>query len=200
MVALRIAVFGLLGHDYHFGAWGQAGASGASAASGLAPAWWAAFGYEWLKDVRSYALMLAVLMIYRHLLLRSQGEASVLAPPERGEPIEPVDRPQRLLVKKLRREFLIAVADIDALQAQGNYVGLRVRGSDYLMRSTLSALEARLDPARFVRVHRSHVVNLDAVSAIEPQDDGDAIVVLRDGSRVPCSRRYREALRTASGA
>ena len=98
-------------------------------------------------------------------------------------------------VRKLGKEFLVAANDIEVLQASGNYVNLRVRGREYPLRSTMAAIEPRLDPARFVRVHRSYMVNLDHVAEIEPLDTGDARLTMHDGSRVPCSRRYREALR-----
>ena len=97
-------------------------------------------------------------------------------------------------MRKLRKEFLIAANDIDWLQAQGNYVGLHVGGHDYLLRSTLADFLAQLDPARFARVHRSYAVNLDHIAEIEPLDAGDARLRMKDGSMVPCSRRYREAL------
>ena len=60
----------------------------------------------------------------------------------------------------------------------------------------MAAIEARLDPARFVRVHRSYIVNLDCIVEIEPTDGGDARIKMKDGSVVPCSRRSREELRT----
>jgi DNA-binding LytR/AlgR family response regulator len=59
----------------------------------------------------------------------------------------------------------------------------------------MTAIQERLDPGRFVRVHRSYIVNLDFLEQIEPLDTGDARLLLKDGSRVPCSRRYRSALR-----
>ena len=59
-----------------------------------------------------------------------------------GPPVEPVDRPERFLVRKLNREFLIATDDIEWLQASGNYVNLRVAGRDYPLRSTIAAIEA----------------------------------------------------------
>jgi LytTr DNA-binding domain len=165
--------------------------------------------YEYLKDVRSYAMILLAIVSYRFLMLRLQGEARVLDAPEQPPPTatlagsaeeaasvpqrSPV-RPERFLVRKLRREFLIAAGDIEWLQAQGNYVGLRVRGHDYLLRSTLADFLEQLDPARFARVHRSYAVNLDQIAEIEPMDAGDARLRMRDGSQVPCSRRYREAL------
>jgi DNA-binding LytR/AlgR family response regulator len=63
------------------------------------------------------------------------------------------------------------------------------------LRSTMTAIQERLDPQRFVRVHRSHIVNMDFLEKIEPLDTGDARLQLKDGSAVPCSRRYREGLR-----
>ena len=181
MMALRHAAYAALGKSYMPGNWA------------------AVLAYEYLKDVRTYALILAAVVSYRLLMLRLQGEARVLDAPEpaAGEPAaapaQP-QRPERFLVRKLRREFLIAAADIEHVQAQGNYVGLRVNGHDYLLRATLTEFLDQLDPARFVRVHRSHAVNLDRVVEIEPLDGGDARLKMRDGSTVPCSRRYRDAL------
>lgn len=108
----------------------------------------------------------------------------------------PPTRPERFLVRKLRREFLIAATDIDWLQAEGNYVGLHVNGHDYLLRATLTDFLTQLDPAQFVRVHRSHAVNLGRIKEIEPLDGGDARLHMHDGTSVPCSRRYRDALRS----
>ncbi|MBX3585240.1 MAG: LytTR family transcriptional regulator [Ramlibacter sp.] len=183
MFALRYPVYALVGATYRPGPW------------------LTQFGYEYLKDVRSYATLLLTVLGYRLLLLRAQGEARVLDPAEApaGEAPAPptptvATRPERFLVRKLRKEFLVAAADIEWLQAQGNYVALHVHGHDYLLRSTLSDFMAQLDPARFARVHRSHVVNLDRIAEIEPTDGGDAVLRMKDGSTVPCSRRYRDAL------
>jgi hypothetical protein len=153
--------------------------------------------YEYLKDVRSYALILIAVFSYRLVLLRLQGEARMLDAPEAkpGEaPAPPAVRPERFLVRKLRKEFLVAASHIDWLQAQGNYLGLHVNGHDYLLRSTLGDFLDQLDPARFRRVHRSWAVNLDRIAEIEPLDDGDARLKMKDGGFVPCSRRYRDAL------
>ena len=169
------------------------------------PDWLGIFGYELLKDVRTYWLVLAAVWGWRLLLLRAQGEARVLDAPEAPavapsapvpsdpEPAMP-SRPERFLVRKLRKEFLVAAADIEWLQAQGNYVALHVNGHDYLLRSTLEGFLQQLDPARFARVHRSWAVNLDRVAVIEPLEAGDAKLTMKDGSTVPCSRRFRDAL------
>ncbi|MGJ7505169.1 LytTR family DNA-binding domain-containing protein [Variovorax sp. ZT5P49] len=193
MFGLRALVYAVAGERYDFGGWvGQ-------------------WGYEYLKDVRVYVSIVFGIWAYRLFMLRLQGEARVLdapeapAEPEAVEPSEPDTppsqpaRPERFLVRKLRREFLIAATDIDWLQAEGNYVGLHVNGHDYLLRATLTDFLTQLDPARFVRVHRSHAVNLGRIKEIEPLDGGDARLHMHDGTTVPCSRRYRDALRAGAG-
>ncbi|MGN5566521.1 LytTR family transcriptional regulator, partial [Xanthomonas hortorum pv. gardneri] len=128
-----------------------------------------------------------------------RAEAHLLAAPDEGAPVEPLDRPQRFLVRKLGRDFLVATADIEWVQASGNYVNLHVRCHDYPLRSTMAAIEAKLDPAMFVRIHRSYLVKLTRVQAIEPLESGDARVHLTDATVLPCSRRYLAALRTVAG-
>jgi hypothetical protein len=181
MVAIRKAVYASQGLHYDFGVW-----------------WWE-FGYEYLKDVRSYAGVVLIIEGYRLLLRRLQGEASLLDAPDEGPPLEPVDRPERFLVRKLNREFLVAANDVEWLQASGNYVNLRVRGHDYPLRSTVSGISDKLDPGRFVRIHRSYIANLDQIASIEPLDTGDARVHMKDGASLPCSRTYRGELKQRFG-
>ena len=177
MVWLRKAVYRYMGSFYDFGSWPRE------------------LVYEFLKDARTYAGILFTLYLYRLLLLRLQGEARLLDEPDEGPAVEPVERPERFLVRKLGKEFLVAANDIEWLQASANYVNLHVRGRDYPLRITMAAIEPRLDPARFARVHRSYMVNLDCVTEIEPLESGDARLLMRDGNRIPCSRRYRSAFR-----
>lgn len=177
MVALRHLVYALAGSAYDFGSWPRQ------------------MAYELLKDWRTYLLFLLVVNFYRFLLLRLQGEARLLAAPDTGPPVEAIERPERFLVRKLGAEFLVAARDIEWLEAAENYVNLHVRGRVYPLRSTMAAIQERLDPQRFVRVHRSYIVNLDCLEQIEPLESGDARLLLKDGSRIPCSRRYRPSLR-----
>ncbi len=178
MVAVRKAIYAAAGHSYDFGDWPRQ------------------LMYEYIKDFQSFFNAVLLLHGYRFVVRRLQGEASLLAAPDDdAPPLEPVDRPERFLVRKLGREFLVAASDIEWLQASGNYVNLHVRGRDYPLRSTIAAIQDRLDPSRFQRVHRSWIVNLDQVAMIEPLDTGDARLHLKDGATVPCSRRYRPALR-----
>jgi len=160
---------------------------------------WVRWGYEYLKDVRTFALLVITTHAAAWFGRRLQGEARLFDVPDEGPPLESVERPVRFLVRKLGRDFLVAAADIEWLQASGNYVNLHVRGHDYPLRSTMAAIEARLDPAAFVRVHRSYLVNLGRVVSIEPLDSGDARVHMDDGNVLPCSRRHLAALREAVG-
>lgn len=153
--------------------------------------------YEYLKDVRTFFLIVAVCHTVEWFGRRTRGEASLLDAPDDGPAVESVERPERFLVRKLGRDFLVATADIEWAQSAGNYVNLRVRGRDYPLRSTLAALEAKLDPTVFVRAHRSYLVQLGQVTSIEPLDAGDARLHMADGTVLPCSRRYRESLRAA---
>ncbi|WP_323135340.1 LytTR family DNA-binding domain-containing protein [Dyella silvatica] len=182
MIALRKLVYAFAGHSYSFGPW------------------WRGFGYEYLKDVRTYAGFIVAFCLYRLVLMRLQGEARLLAEPDEGPPLEPVERPERFLVRKLGKEFLIAAREIEWVQACGNYVNLHLRGRDYPLRATMAGIEGRLDPLRFVRVHRSYFVNLDYLQEIEPLETGDARLQLVDGTKIPCSRRYRGQLRERVGA
>ncbi|MFT3757038.1 MAG: LytTR family DNA-binding domain-containing protein [Pseudoxanthomonas sp.] len=181
MVGLRELAYRWMGGNYDFGHWPKE------------------LLYEYLKDVRSYFTMVALVGLYRLLVRRMQGEASLLGAPDEGPPVEPVDRPERFLVRKLGREFLVAAADIEWLQAAGNYVNLHVRGHDYPLRSTIAGIEAKLDPSRFARIHRSYLVNLNQVASMEPLDTGDARVHMRDGTPLPCSRTFRGELRGRLG-
>lgn len=181
MVGLRMLLYRGLGEHYDFGPWPP----------GLF--------YEYLKDARAFLSFAVSIEVYRFVLLRWQGEVSLLDAPDEGPPVEPVERPERFLVRKLGCKFLIAADDIEWLQSASNYVNLHVRGRDYPLRSTMAAIEHRLDPQRFVRVHRGYIINLSQLASVEPLDGGEAKLYLHDGSVLPCSRRYREALRGKLG-
>ncbi len=177
MVTIRKLIYASQGESYDFGNWPLE------------------LVYEYLKDWQTYVGILLVLALYRLILLRLQGEVRILDKPDDGTELETVERPERFLIRKLGKEFLIATADVEFLQASGNYVNLHVRQREYPLRSTMAGIEPRMDPTRFVRVHRSYMVNLNFISEIEPLDTGDARILMKDGSKIPCSRRYRETLR-----
>jgi two-component system, LytTR family, response regulator len=105
----------------------------------------------------------------------------------------------RLVVKSAGKTRFVRLADIDWIEAAGVYVSLHVAGKEHLYRAALTDLAARLDPIRFVRVHRSAVVNIDSIVELEPISHGEFAVVLKDGSRSRVSRSYRAQLEKRLG-
>lgn len=95
---------------------------------------------------------------------------------------------ERILVRQGARVHVIPAARLDYAQAQDDYVLLRAEGKEHLKEQTLSELERTLDPARFVRIHRSYLLNLDRLSKLEPAARDSRVAVLTDGTRLPVSR------------
>jgi two-component system LytT family response regulator len=103
---------------------------------------------------------------------------------------------ERLMVKSAGRVVFLRVDEIDWIDAAGSYVRLHVGRDAHLLHEGITALMARLDPSRFARVHRSTIVNLDRVRELQPWFHGDAIAILRDGTKIQVSRTYRDSLST----
>lgn len=105
----------------------------------------------------------------------------------------------RLMVKSGRRVVLVDTADIEWLEAADNYVRVHVAGARHLLRETIRSLEAQLDPAHFIRIHRSAIVNLERVRELRALPSGDWTVVLQGGAQLILSRSYREAFERRLG-
>jgi len=101
---------------------------------------------------------------------------------------------RRLAVRDRDRIRYIAVEEVDWFEAEGNYVRIHRGDGSYLIRNTLTGLAERLDPSRFVRIHRSTIVNLDRVAEVQPWAGGDYVAILRNRSTLKVSRKYRDAL------
>ena len=106
---------------------------------------------------------------------------------------------RRVVVRDGSKIHFIPVERLDSAHAQDDYVALRSEGREYLKTQTLASLEASLDPAVFVRVHRSHLVRLDRIRALEPYGKNDRVAILADGTRVPVSREGYKHLRHLFG-
>lgn len=104
-------------------------------------------------------------------------------------------RDERFLIKSGHRMYFVLAGDVDWADAAGNYVRLHANGRAHLYRETMKALESRLDARRFVRIHRSAIVNIDRVAQIEPHVHGEYIVTMRDGTRLTSSRAHSAGLR-----
>ena len=100
----------------------------------------------------------------------------------------------RLMVRLRDRIHFVRTEDVDWFEAAGNYVRLHVADRSHLIRSTMSAIEERLDPQQFVRIHRSTIVNVDRIKEIQPWAGGDYLAILKGGQQLRISRGYRDAL------
>lgn len=102
--------------------------------------------------------------------------------------------PDRLIVKSAGATHLVRVNDVDWIEGAGVYVNLHVGGRELLYRSGLRQLATRLDPTRFIRVHRSVIVNIESIVRLKPASHGEFDIILKDGSQTRLSRTYRAAL------
>jgi len=111
----------------------------------------------------------------------------------------PEERPQRIVVKDGPRVHVIPIDKLDYVEAQDDYVSLHSGGKSYLKQQPIAGLESLLDPARFVRIHRSVIVNLERVARIEPYGKESRLAILADGARLPVSRSGYARLLEAMG-
>jgi len=105
----------------------------------------------------------------------------------------------RILLKSSGEIIFLKTAEIDWIEAEGDYVKFHVAGRTHLMRGTMASLEARLDPARFIRIHRSTIVNSDRLRKLSPSFEGEYAVVLHDGTKLRLSRGYHDRIKALLG-
>jgi LytTr DNA-binding domain len=176
MVLLRKFAYWIVGDRYDFGPF------------------WDNWIYEYRKDFLTYFVIIGALLAFRiyglWLEARQQRSEEKTALDSRATDV-PLGR---LVVRKHNREFILDADDIDRIDADGNYVVVYAGGQSYRLRESLDGLSRRLGEQRFARVHRTHVVNIDRIREIQPWDHGDYRIVLKDGSFLNFSRRYRSRL------
>ena len=150
------------------------------------------FFYEYRKDILTLIFIITLIQSYRFIVSRLWGEANIVT---NGEDDPRSTSSDRILVKKLGKEFIVKISDIEWLEACGNYVNLHVKERIYPTRNTLTRLMAEIADQGFCRVHRSFAVNLDAVESIETQPSGSGDVSLKNGRVLSLSRRYHDELK-----
>ncbi len=139
-----------------------------------------------LKPISADRLLQALERVQRALA----SEAAIIATPA---------IPRRLALPIGRRMQMVELDELDCALAQANYVELKVGARSFVLRDTISGFHARLDPQRFLRIHRSAIVRIDAIREIEPLASGRYRVNLHGGRRLVSGRSYRDALRAALG-
>lgn len=149
--------------------------------------------YEFAKDLVSYLMLTTGVLALQYLLQRHDAAKALPEGSAVPLPVSAPAPPERFAVRKRGgSEVLVEMADIDWIEASGNYAILHVGGETFEIRSSLTRLEGELDPTRFVRVHKSHVVNIARVVEVTPWVSGDWRIRLQDGAEVNLSRRYRQ--------
>jgi len=107
---------------------------------------------------------------------------------------------ERLVVKTSGRVFFLLTDDIDWIEAEGNYVNVHTAQKAYLLRESISSLEAQLDSKKFIRIHRSTIVHLSRIKELQSWSHGEYRVILHDGTQLTLSRNYRENLQNVLGS
>lgn len=171
MVAMRKSIYWAQSRVYEFGDF------------------WFELLYEYRKDLWGFIFLLIIFHGYQFIVGRILGEANLIGENE-GE--EAKQHSDRILVKKLGKEFIVKIADIEWLESSGNYVNLHIKDRIYPTRSTLSRLIKQISDKGFCRIHRSFGVNLDQVDSITSLASGDGEVKLKNGRTLNLSRRYKE--------
>src|SRR5688500_15274100 len=106
---------------------------------------------------------------------------------------------ERLVVRSPERAFFLRCDSIDWIEAAGKFVHLHVGRAVHALRESMAELEQELDPARFLRISRSAIVNLDRIQEIQPWFQGDYVLILSDGTRLTSTRGYRDNMRRLLG-
>lgn len=171
MVAVRKAIYALHGRYYDFG----------SIPLELL--------YEWRKDALTYGFIIFVINAYRVFRERAEGDANFIPPLDRTPPAAASFR-----VTKAGRDRVVPVDAVEWIEAAGNYVILHAGQDDYMMRSTLTALEQRLQDEPFIRVHRSALVNVKHATLTKTAQ-AKAVVALTSGAEVAVSKRLLPKVR-----
>lgn len=175
MVGFREVIYYFSGGNYQFAPWLRE------------------FFYEYRKDAWGYLFWFLMYQLYHFVYSRLKGEARPVDEQEDSHS----QAPEHFLVRKLDREFLVKVADIDYLESSGNYVNLHSQGRIYPLRVTLGELSERLQAKGFSRIHRSYAVNHNAVDSISYQSSGDGEIQLKSGHTLNLSRRYKDSFKAA---
>lgn len=137
-------------------------------------------------DAKALAARLAQLLQF---VERTTGE-----PAPAQDSTTAAERSDRILLKSSGEIYFLKVDEIDWIEAEGDYMKFHVAGKAHLLRETMARLEARLDHERFIRIHRSTIVNIDRVRKLIPAFAGDYAVVLADGTKLRLSRGYQERM------
>lgn len=148
------------------------------------------FASAWQRVVRRHSTgqLVAQAQVLSNMLASHNGGETVHAGTTATAATKWTDR---LVVKQDQRTMVVMLADVQWIESDGNYVVLHAGHDRFQMRETLTSLESRLDPNRFMRIHRRTIIEIGAMKELQPWFGGDQIMILRDGTKLRVSRNYR---------
>ena len=157
---------------------------------------------EFHQGVLVYALIVAIYSAHQFLFKAAPVETqepAVEGATEKTEQqaVPPSEYLSRVSIKVNGRIVLVDIEDVEWITSEGNYVSLHSKGKAYLLRETMDRIEEKLDPVAFVRLRRSTIVRIDQMQELHPTSKGEFEVLLKDGTRLSSTRRYRKNLQTA---
>src|SRR5579871_4229703 len=141
-----------------------------------------------LKPFSSERFRKALDRVRQRLGSAAPGAPKIKAPELSALARPPEQRLERIVVKDGTKVHIIPITKLDYVEAQDDYIALRSEKKNYLKQQTISSIEAQLDAKKFVRIHRSYLVNLERIARIEPYTKDSRVAVLNDGSQLPVSR------------
>jgi len=171
MVLIRNIVYQLMASDYDFGHWPTE------------------LLYEYRKDGMSYFAILIGIYIYQYIIKNMEGDAHLIAEKNIHE-----KKPDKLLIKKKGKEFVVRLDQISTIQSGGNYIYIHTNNQVYPMRSTMNKMQEKLDPNHFIRVHRSYIVNSNFIQEILTINPQEYKIILKNNETIPLSRNKRSEL------
>lgn len=101
---------------------------------------------------------------------------------------------RRVVIKEHERVFFLDVNEIDWISSEGNYIALHAKNKVFMLRETMDGIERKLDPAEFLRLRRSTIVRIEQIKELQPLFNGEYVVLMKDGTKLSSSRRYRQNL------
>jgi len=152
---------------------------------------------EFHQSVLVYALIIAIYSAHQYLFKPDRIETQSAAVDTEQQTISPAEYLSRVSIKVNGRIVLLNIEDVEWITSEGNYVSLHSKAKAYLLRETMDRIEKKLDPDAFVRLRRSTIVRIDQIQELHPTSQGEFEVILKDGTRLSSSRRYRKNLQTA---
>ena len=150
---------------------------------------------EFHQSVLVYSLIIAIYSAHQFLFKPDRIETHGSAAGQ--ETIPPAEYLTRVSIKVNGRIVLLNISDVEWITSEGNYVSLHSKCKAYLLRETMDRIEKKLDPAGFVRLRRSTIVRIDQIQELHPTSKGEFEVLLKDGTRLSSTRRYRKNLQNA---